>query len=627
MPITIKKTLYIAGFWLLLAILTIVIFSKTTLLASAEDKEGGGDQCTSIFCGSLASKLQPNIPDINWGDIFEASYVTEDKKETSKKIGKDIYEKIYSSINVLPERSAFKNTAGRYGTTEANMFLLINNNFSPILERSPNLTQEQALKKMLEIQNQFQEERELLSLQADIKATVEPNEIFMNGDVADSGFDLVNDLINIENLLFKKIDPIDIGGEYDEEGKETAAKTSTGASPGSEKDATPFKGLVSEKSKPGSLGASVLPLKKADGEGVSAQPRKTDSLASAPQSNADGVCLVENNLTRALTSFKQSQEKDLRYKETLTEKTSEAKEIVGMKKDAGKTSSGSSKAVPDLGPQEFEYRELPKTSPENKVKPAEAGKWLKEWLKDLPCGDIFCLKINYVTKPVTAKYRDHDNCIACHIEKINERLKETINHSLVPAKATGNLLEPGVCKAATADLFGSVGLRLHAIAKPVLTPTNDDLIYGSSVATEWEKFVNTYKPLPFYEKGAAAKKTPGSEKSFDEAQKDEAPDKEIEKTASKALNQTGPETAQSEVIKKIGDKLEAGARERAKEIGVADVAIKSDVDSGFYQAIVRELEQMNGYFEGFRNILESLHKKDGGAEGACVSLKSKKECK
>ncbi len=194
----------------------------------------------------------------------------------------------------------------------------------------------------------------------------------------------------------------------------------------------------------------------------------------------------------------------------------------------------------------------------------------------------------------------------------------------MPAKATGNLLEPGLCKAATVDVLGSVGLRFHAIAKPVLTPTNDDLIYGSSIVQEWENFTNTYKPFDFDAKNAGkAKSTDKTDKS-DEAE--ESPSSEVQKITVKNLTETGETTRQEDVFKKIQEQTKKEAKKLEKAVAVAETAIQSDVDSGFYQAIQRELEQMNSYFDSFRDIFGSLHKREAGSEGACVLLKSKREC-
>ncbi len=596
-----KKVFPIFGLITVLSILSSLILRSIAFGASSDD-----NACTIFACGgNVAAKyLQLNIPDGDWTDIFGT--------DDPKKAGQDLYKKIYGMTNVIPERKAVKNISGKFGTTESNLLQLLNNDFSPIMEHSPHLTQQEAVNKMFEIQQRFQEEKDLLDLEADVKATVEPNEIFANGNIDDSGFDLVNDLDNIQNILFKKIDPIDIGGTYDATGESSPAakETSRGGSRSvSIRDTTTsdpaYSGIVAEKIPETGTKTRVLPLKKyADKYGTEQKSLPPTVPAAAVNSN---ICVVENNLNKSLQDFAQNQLKDSRFKETPT-RTEQKSLFPSWERSRPFPTDKTAADIP-----EFTYSD---TTPPTPLKPASADNWLKK----LPCNDIFCLKVNFIKKPATATYRDADNCIACHIEKIDEKLKQTINHSLVPAKATGNLLEPGLCKSATFDLLGSglLGLRFHAVSKPVLTPTNDDLIYGSSIVQEWEKFTNTYKPFPFEEKRAS------EPKSDDETS--EPPSDETEKAAVKSLAEAGESTKQEDILKTIQRQSEKSAQEREKAISVAETAIQSDVASGFYQAIARELEQMNYYFDSFRDMLGSLHKRVTGGEGACVLLKSKKEC-
>jgi len=83
------------------------------------------------------------------------------------------------------------------------------------------------------------------------------------------------------------------------------------------------------------------------------------------------------------------------------------------------------------------------------------------WKKDRVCWGKFCLTINYVYETPTSKYMDADNCIACHIEKINEQLKKTISHSLSPNKIPGNLIETPKCKNGLSASLSSLSANLN----------------------------------------------------------------------------------------------------------------------------------------------------------------------
>ena len=214
-------------------------------------------------------------------------------------------------------------------------------------------------------------------------------------------------------------------------------------------------------------------------------------------------------------------------------------------------------------------------------------------------------------------YTDSDNCIACHIEKINEKLKATINHSLIPGKATGNLIEPGICKSATADLIGSLNMRFFAISKPVKTPINDDLIYGTNTVDEWNKFLTTYKPFPFYSMNVPDPKNK-TQDTFIPTVPDSA--------AKAAVMYSTPDTTLGQISAGIQQQITATANHVAQAATVYDASIKTDSDSSFLQSIQKELDQMNYYFDSFQNILASINSTSSDNPGACQTLATKNDC-
>lgn len=211
---------------------------------------------------------------------------------------------------------------------------------------------------------------------------------------------------------------------------------------------------------------------------------------------------------------------------------------------------------------------------------------------------------------------DSDNCIACHIEKINEKLKETINHSLIPSKATGNLLEPGLCKQAAADQFGDANIHFYALAKPILTPINDDLIYGTNVTDEWDKFINTTKPFPFFEKKIPDPNDPDQ-------------DAFIPTVNDRAAKAAGANSTDDTTLETITSNIQAEKntikKNLAEKAAVAAVAVQSDADNSFFQSIRRELEQMNYYFDAFQKILHTIND-DKDKDSACQKIPNIPQC-
>lgn len=628
-----KKFLNIIGFLMFASALFSPAVSRTVLGAdggsadTSSTTDASGCSFPWISCNT-ASRMQVNIPDTDWGATFGS--------DNPEEVGQDLYKNILGMTRLAPDQKAFKNTAGAFGTTESSMVRLLNNDIGPILEKNPYITQQDAVKIMTNIQQRYAEEKDIYDLQSDVDASVMPNEIFENGDTSDSGFDLINDLNNIQTILFNKADPIDIGGNVNASSHGSIPGTGSGASgigsgQGGEAGAGTGVGPGPSSGAGENTGTSGNALR--GGQNVAATTGGTGLAAAAGGSTSGlglkpdatqnpNICFGSSQIDNALKDFNQNKAVDPHYKETPTQPTAGVGALGtvarGLNTDgtqqsgAGEnTGIGSSALTGGTNSGEFNYN-----PPAAQIaQPAAAD----DWLKALPCTDVLCIQVNFVTKPASA-YVDSDNCIACHVEKINEKLKETVMHSLIPGKATGNLLEPGICSEATADLFRSVNMRFYAIAKPLLTPTNDDLIYGTNMTDEWDKFVNTYKPFPFYEANIPDPNDSNTDTFVPT----------VEDTAAKtALSMATPDTTFQTVNKNIQQQITGIQNQIAKNVAVAESAVQTDVDSSFYQSIKTELDQMNFYFLSFQEILHRLHEKVGDVEEdhACDGLNNLKECK
>lgn len=605
-----KKFLYIIGILMFSSVLFSPAVSHKVLGAQLGDVPGGGvgtgstEGCTFpwITCGNFL-----NIPDADWGATFGQSDPLE--------VGQDLYQNVMNMTRISPQKQAIKNTTGAFGTTEGNMNRLLNNDFGPILDKNPYLTQDEAIKKMVEIQQRYQEEKEIFDLKSDIEASVTPSEIFQNGDVGDSGFDLINDLNNIENILFKKMDPIDVGGAFD---ASSAGGAGTAGGPG---DTGAQTGSTAPKTGPaGDTGSTSSALTEGEagagtGTGTGESPvsgTPYSGLGEKPSATENpNICFADSTIDKALQDFNDKKSKSSSYKETpTTVKSTTAAKGPGTGEEDEENIDQTSSAL--SAPAEFDFN--PPATPPGPIKPAPAANWLKE----PPCEEVLCIRVNFVKKAASA-YVDADNCIACHVEKINAKLKETINHSLIPGKATGNLLEPGTCKQATADLFSEAGIRFYAVAKPVLTPTNDDLIYGTNMVDEWEKFTNIYKPFTFYEKNIPDPK--------DKTKDPFVPTVE-DRAAKAAVLYATPDTTIGGVNKSIQQAVQGTAKAVSQAVAVAEPAVQNDTDGSFYQSLQRELEQMNFYFDSFQKLLHRIHEDVDGLkeDHACQKLKDKKQC-
>jgi len=189
------------------------MFSSTVIspmiAVGAGEQFPDSDEEVPFSTARIFSKLTEELglnPNADWFDTFGET--------DPNKVGKDLYLTIYNKTKNQPQRQATKNIANKYGLPQTDLIHITNADYGPIIEKKPGLTQEELTEKVTEIQGELNTERELLELKANIKASTEMSEIFANGDLGDSGFDLIHDLDRIEEILFLKANPIDIGRSY-----------------------------------------------------------------------------------------------------------------------------------------------------------------------------------------------------------------------------------------------------------------------------------------------------------------------------------------------------------------------------------------------------------------------------
>ncbi len=581
-----KKLLYIWGVIMFSTALLSPFLSHRVFGADSEnlnncDKAGSyseAQECVPFSTASIFNKL--NFVEKDWTSVFGM--------DNPEDLGKDLYMMIYEEVDVQPEVQAAKNITGRYGTTEAEMAKILSGNIAPILNRAPALPQEQAIRKVAEIQQQFQDEKDLLEIKATVEATVTPSEIFTNDTLTDSGFDLVRDLSNIEKILFLKADPIDVGGVW--AGNDEGSGAGAGGAGGN--------GEGSKESQNG--GSNNQDSKSQAPDGKNKQVGNKTPIANTDPASNPNICFGENDLQTAVNAYDQKSG----IADSKSQKNGLGQNSVA---DGGIGSSANSGDSVDVLPQI--------NGTDKPVKPAKAD----QWVQNDDCADkVFCLKVNFIKKPVV-RFQNSDNCIACHVEKINEKLKDTLNHSLIPGKATGNLLEPEFCKKAASTSFSAITMNFYAVPKPVQTPINDDLIYGVNIGDEWDRYLSTYKQFPFYEKNPPK----ASDKKADTI-----PPSETDRAAKAALSTAAPDANFDQIQQAINKELSTNKQMRDNQIAIAEPALQSDNDVGFYQAIKGELQQMNFYFENFKNIIHSLHEPVDSLPGkqACTELKNKKQC-
>lgn len=628
----VKKALYTIGFMMMFS----AAFQPSGPLYA--EQFSGDDKDVPFSTARLASKITSAIgldPNANWFDTFGA--------EDEKDVGKDLYMIIYSKTQDQPQKQANKSIAGKYGMPEADLVRILQGDYTKLVEEKPGMTQEEAMRKISEIQQLYKEEKDLLQLKADIKAAVEPNEIFANGDINDSGFDLINDLQIIENLLFLKSDPIDVGGTFNpfedgggEGGTVSTSQPSTGGSAGTGSAGSSAGGTGTTPGTGGTTGSADDGSPGTGGTGTSAGSTGTTPGAIGVGGTDGQVnpasCFAPDNLSDALRDFEEKKGTDPNFKDNSTGQTAFSGGApggtAGGLSGAGSgvtggaspgTTSGSGAATGASSAQASETDDFlaPKADTALKAVAAPPGEWLKEKL----CPGVFCLTVEIISAPVTSTYQNTDNCIACHAEKINDVLKKVINHTLIPAKAPGNLGESATCKKAMGTAFGSISMNFYAVAMPVLTPVNDDLVYGPNIEDDWYNYCNAVA-FPFSCRKADAPP------SSPEASTYVIPPSINDMTSKKEITNSTETTSMETLSRNIETAAVNMANERVTALRAYEITKKADNSVGFFNPLKVELNLMNYYFANIRDLLHSLHEKVDAIPGtqACTELRDKKEC-
>jgi hypothetical protein len=549
---------------------------------------------------------------LNFGDSFG-----ENKPE---KVGQNLYLMIYKSTQTDTLSNAIKATAEQYGMPPERMGLILGGDISVILERAPLMRVEQAVEIYNQIMTTYQEKKDTLDLEASIKAKVEPNEMFADGDLANSGFDLINDLNNIEILLFKKNDLVTFGAAYDG-GKDKDGKTATGAgsSAAGQAQSNAVNGVIpvdiSLPVNAGSAGgggnaAEEAPTNKPQNPFGRMMEDKSPILGGGINPNQ---CFANQELDRALDKFVENAAKNDKLKSTFTAESS-AREALATVNSGGTNGTGSADLnIPVPTPANTSANKPPLT-------PAPPGDYSSPAL----CDDIICVSLEFISKPVVASFASSDNCINCHVQFINQALQKTISHNLIPAKASGNLGESGLCKRAAAAALGSIGMNVSFNVVPAITPAKNDLITLGNITDEWDKYAAQNGAWNYNEKKRLQLEAAKSKKPVNLM----PIMSDLERMLIVEIANSPDGQTQANLIGKASESYAVQKLQEAQEMLTVEISKDAYNEVSTIQVLDSEMKQMNKFFEGFQKQFRTLLEDVPGLNStkACIKLKEKKVC-
>lgn len=537
--------------------------------------------------------------------------------------GQGLYNLMFKKITRDSTKDALKDVAKNNGMTTDQAREVLNGSMIPIYNsaRHPTMSQADAAKVMTKMQENFGKLVDLYQIKNDVDTQIVPSEIFSNGDLNDSGFDLIYDLSLIEDVLFLKKEPVTIGGVYQDAYKSPNNPTAD--------DKTLENAYVPNESAVAFLPLTVsdkIPDEK-DKEGKEKAPIKVGTFNLSEDKNVEAeimdkdICDEGDGLSKALNSYK--------------EKNPEDSENAGDNvkgNDAGGGSGGGKNLIDPKTGKKKDDEASGGATPNPQITPAvPADKWTKEWCANVDEPGNFAgigssgfdslggaqnnyiyggsVSSNYSSEAVSMKasvcfdikmipkvlssYMQGQSCVLCEIEKINEYLKKTLTHSFTPNKATGNLMESGKCKkSAMMPLFN---IQFIAIFNPIPTPTNDKLIFGRNIFEEWNKFAKDYKPVLL------------NQLNFDSADEEYLSDEfniELQKQISSA-NQS-----QADLANKIRDIKAKAATEASLKVDNADILNDVANSMVYSQTVLQEIKQMNALFKNFKDTFVKTNSKN-----------------
>ena len=563
-----------------------------------------------------------------WQDIFTPS---------SK--GKGLYGLVYEKLLVSPQKDALADVAQGYGLTKDEAQAVVNGSITPIFNnpdrKSFKLTKEDAIKAAAALKEEFEFYQELYDIQMELDVAVKSSEMFANGDLNDSGFDLVHDLSIIEEILFQERTETTVGQPFDKALDSPYLP--------------PDPSLTNEGNiyDPGVSDIYNLNFDKSDIIGDSAKTDNNDTeviKAALEIGDTDvevtlleeDICPPDNKYADALGIL---DDKNLDSLGQSGDGNNNGTPGLGDGDgDGGDGESGSPNALGDLGtPEDLEDKlDVP------------ADEWLKSWCPALE-GDssspgaygkagfaslsgsgesvkeiinkanlsnavdsakkiankanistgagagyssdqisaqiAICLNIELVWKKVSS-YQPGDSCVMCEIEHINTAMGKTLDHTLSPNKATGNLMESAKCK----DGYGEfIDMQFITIARPIPTPPNDDVVFGRNITEEWNKFITDYQP-----------------EKFSKLTIDGNPDNTFDTQLERASATITPGTTVLALVDKIAlDKAKQEAAAKAKMDEIADSSDSKNIIV-YAQTVLQNLKQMNAYFKGYNKLYDDI---------------------
>lgn len=524
---------------------TIVVTLLCTLLMTAVNLSADGYVRTARAADdAVAIDVLGTATESSSDDLLSGNFFLVDDT-----IGQDLYKTIHERVRSEGSNVAITKTTARRKLSKAELYAIIpGSNISNILTNPDPLaplTSAQITSRREDLIADLADEKDLADFEALTSLQVESIEMFANGDESDSGFDLIVDLEVMQAILFNK----EIQSMSGPGGGGRNARNRAGAAQGA---LEPENDAVAPQNGNARNASRVVP----------------SPAAQAPVSASQVDCPTDSALNAEIE------------KERSSDRANGAPQL-----DA----NGNNPAASNT--------DVLEPTVKAPLLAAQGG----DWHRELPCDEVFCIKLELKYK-TESSFTVSDNCILCHLQKINDSFKKLLSHNLVPNKVTGNLLEGPKCKDALYEANWLTS-NIIVLGQPILTPPNDDLVIKGDIFANmklfWQRYVDAPKKC---DEGESCRISP----------------------AEQVLSQSKPNATFDDTTTALAQEDRAIKNKKVSEYREAQLKRQVAAQAGQYSVIMQEMATMNDYFDAFMKTYDELTKDP--STSPCGVLTNKKYC-
>jgi len=454
---------------------------------------------------------------------------------------------------------------------------------------------------LIQVKKDYDEYKELFDIQSSLELSVGPLEIFANGNIQDSGFDLIQDLTDIEKILFKDTTKPSVGGPW-----ELSLDSPYVQEPGDVIGESPSGAPPVAPPSPTDVSQPVSPIKVS--EDKKSATFKIGDQEVAAEVLAEDICPTPDPVKAATDNF---DKENPNKKKPLAQKNGEGPGsvpgggegggAVPLEKSDNGTPIAPEEGIPPAPAHDYASSFCSNVVPPDNGSASDANFSIGSIAGGASTGGAsygvnkpgmalkvgICISLDLVWKTVSS-YNASDSCIKCEIEKMNEIFTKFLAHGLGPGKTTGNIFESPTCKK-TLISIDMIDMKFMAIGNPIPIPKGDDATFGGNAAVEWNKYVQ--KQSGWWNDAETQKS-------------------DTSQTLEYSVNYASPNSGYDEIVTNLQMEVAQHMAEVGGEVEAAKIADKAAQIGLLSKSLISEFNQMKEFFIKYKDTFQKdIYKK------------------